>query len=263
MALLEPNEWKYVGVDGCKGGWFSVGFDEDGDYGVGVAATFADLLDAVPDAELVLVDIPIGLPEGPNERECDPLVRRMLGKPRSSSVFRVPVRHAVQQAASVPNNHAAASWVQFQATGKKLSLQSFYFSPKISEANNELATHNGRPRVREIHPELCFWALNGRNSMNLPKRKRRQDAENLGELERLQVLRRFERQTDGIFRQALNRFQRSDIVGDDVLDALSAAVTARLVCTELDGFRTVPANPRRDAKGLPMEMVYWLPKSAR
>ena len=259
MAMLEPYERKYVGVHGCKAGWFCVGFDDSGGYGFGVAATFADLLDAVPDAELVLVDIPIGLPEGPDERECDPLVRRMLGQPRSSSVFRVPVRHAVQQAASAPNYHAAASWVQFQATGKKLSLQSFYFPPKIAEANNELATRGGGPRVREIHPELCFWALNGKNSMKLPKRKRREDSENLGGLERLQVLRRIERQADGIFRQALNRFRRNVVAGDDVLDALSAAVTARLVCTEPDGFRTVPANPKRDAKGLPMEMVYWSP----
>ena len=130
MTTLEPYEWKYVGVDGCKGGWFCIGFDDDGDYGVGVAATFSDLLDAVPDAELVLVDIPIGLPEGPDERECDPLVRRMLGQPRSSSVFRVPVRHAVQQAASVPNNHAAASWIQFQATGKSSPYSLSIFLPR-------------------------------------------------------------------------------------------------------------------------------------
>lgn len=253
MALLEPNEWKYVGADGCKAGWFCAGLDDSWGYGFGVAATFADLLDAVPDAELVLVDIPIGLPDGPDERVCDPLVRRMLGQPRSSSVFRVPVRHAVQQAAFVPNNHAAASWVQFQATGKKLSLQSFYFSPKIAEANNELATHNGRPRVREIHPELCFWALNGGEAMSHSKRSRE------GEDERLEVLRWYDEEADELLDWVSSNIPKRRVARDDVVDALAAALTARLACILPSGLRTAPTNPPTDAKGLPMEMVYWLP----
>ena len=256
MTLLEVDKWKYVGVDGCKGGWFCIGFDEHGKYGFGVFCEFEELLDAVPDAELVLVDIPIGLPEGPDERECDPLVRRMLGQPRSSSVFRVPVRHAVQQAASAPNYHAAASWVQFQATGKKLSLQSFYFSPKIAEANNELATRGGGPRVREIHPELCFWAFNCKKAM----KHRKSTSE--GQEERLEVLRSIgvvDAKADEIYKQVCSYFFRSQVARDDILDALVAAVTARLVCEQPDGKRSAPTNPPKDNKGLPMEMVYWLP----
>ena len=55
---------EFVGVDGCHGGWFSVGFDHHGDYEVKVSETLRDLLVHYGGARLILVDIPIGLPEG-------------------------------------------------------------------------------------------------------------------------------------------------------------------------------------------------------
>ena len=63
---------EFVGVDGCPSGWFSVGFDSEGCYELKVFPAFSELLDYYHDANLVLVDIPIGLPEGPGGRECDP-----------------------------------------------------------------------------------------------------------------------------------------------------------------------------------------------
>ena len=51
-------------------------------------------MEATRQAELLLVDIPIGLPETGAERACDLMARRLLG-PRKSSVFPVPVRQAV------------------------------------------------------------------------------------------------------------------------------------------------------------------------
>ena len=62
---------KYVGVDGCKRGWFSVGFDSEGMYEFKVAKTFDKLLKHYKDADLILIDIPIGLPEGKCGRRCD------------------------------------------------------------------------------------------------------------------------------------------------------------------------------------------------
>ncbi len=43
---------------------------------------------------------------------------------------------------------------------------------------------------------------------------------------------------------------------DDILDALAAAVTGLIGGTKL---KTLPASPERDAQGLPMEMVYFVP----
>ena len=48
------------------------------------------------------------------------------------------------------------------------------------------------------------------------------------------------------------------VAGDDVLDALAAAVTARGVW-QSQKFPTLPDNPDKDSKGLAMEMVYWVP----
>ena len=93
MAMIE-----FVGVDGCPAGWFSVGFERNGGYEVNVFASFGELLDHYSDAGLVLVDIPIGLPEGPERRECDSLARKLLGR-RGSSVFPSPTRQTVEHAA--------------------------------------------------------------------------------------------------------------------------------------------------------------------
>lgn len=90
---MTKSKAKYIGVGGCKAGWFSVGLNDSGDYEVNVYETFCDLLDYYDDACLVLVDIPIGLPcPGPRPRKCDTEARRSLGSPRAASVFRVPIR---------------------------------------------------------------------------------------------------------------------------------------------------------------------------
>ena len=77
---------EFVGVDGCRSGWFSVGFDGNGCYELKVFPAFSELLAYYCDAKLVLVDIPIGLPMGPGGRDCDSKARKIL-EDRRSSVF--------------------------------------------------------------------------------------------------------------------------------------------------------------------------------
>ena len=60
-------------------------------------------------------------------------------------------------------------------------------------------------------------------------------------------------QTGRIVDQALDQFQRKDLARDDILDALALAVSAR---RSLKSIRTIPQDPPRDEKGLPMEIVY-------
>jgi predicted RNase H-like nuclease len=69
---------KYIGVDGCRAGWISVTDDGRGPS-FRIFTTMRELLDASPEAELVLVDIPIGLPwrECPT-RPCDFEARKLL-----------------------------------------------------------------------------------------------------------------------------------------------------------------------------------------
>jgi predicted RNase H-like nuclease len=86
---------RHIRVDGCKAGWIAVSKDE-GELTYRIATTASELLRAFPDAERVLIDVPIGLPWR-NEpiRPCDRLARSILGD-RRSSVFPVPCRTAVR-----------------------------------------------------------------------------------------------------------------------------------------------------------------------
>ena len=254
--MVKPSEWKYVGVDGCRGGWFCVGFDGDGKYGFEVFSKFKCLLEALGNAELVLVDIPIGLPEEPGGREADFAARALLDhKDRKSSVFSTPTRQTVRQAGRRPSDYSAAVTESRRSSGKGLSRQAFAIAPKIAEVDDVVTarSRNAAPVVREVHPELCFWALNGGEAMSQGKKSRD------GEVERLRTLLQYDDEAGELVVRASSNFPKRQVALDDILDTLAAAVTARLVCERPERRRTAPVNPPTDNKGLRMEMVYWLP----
>ncbi len=244
---MSSSSAKFVGVDGCKAGWFSVDLDGDGGVGFGVFRTLRRLQEHYLGAVLILVDIPIGLSEGgPEERVCDAISRRLI-RPRGSSVFRAPTRQAVYE-----SSYRMASDTNAALTGKKLSQQSWGIAPKIREMD-ELLRHPSSPPetpIREVHPEVCFWALNAKRPLNHGKKKPE------GIRERVGVLRRIEPRAREMLREALESHGRH-AAPDDVLDALAAAVTAREGYP--DKLQTVPENPQKDAHGLPMEMVFYNP----
>ena len=240
---------EFVGVDGCRSGWFSVGFDSEGGYELKVFPAFSELVDYYCEAKLVLVDIPIGLPEGPGGRKCDSKARNVL-EDRKSSVFPTPTRQTVKEAVESPAAYCCANAIERAIAEKGISKQAFAIAPKIGEVDRLLRSRdsNGTPVVREVHPEVCFWALNGQKAMKFNKKK---DA---GEMERLRVLERSEPRTRAMYSEACRRFAGGGVGKDDVLDALVAAVTARCGHGRL---KTIPGCPPTDDKGLPMEMVYW------
>ena len=92
MAYLSNVQGSVVGVDGCPAGWVCFHVDmQTRSTSVVVISKISELISASPRPILVGIDIPIGLPQkGP--RACDMAARRLLGKPRSSSVFPAPVR---------------------------------------------------------------------------------------------------------------------------------------------------------------------------
>ena len=239
---------EYVGVDGCRFGWFSVGLNRSGGYAFKVFTEFEELLEHYGDAKLVLVDIPIGLPHGPGGRDCDREARRKL-RPRGSSVFPTPTRQTVRQAAKSPKDYKSAAGVEYRFAGKRISRQSFAICSKIDEVDALMVTRGNwaSPAVREVHPELCFWALNDDKPMN-SRKKRKEGVE-----ERLQVLKGVEPRTHDIFAEACSKFPRKLVAKDDILDALAAVVTAY---RSKGSLQTVPECPPTDSLGLPMEMVY-------
>src|SRR5437867_10722267 len=82
-----------LGVDGCKGGWCVVAIkinDDNLDLGRPVVyRSFSDI--SASEAQIICVDIPIGLLDRSGHRECDSEARQLI-QPKGSSVFSPPCR---------------------------------------------------------------------------------------------------------------------------------------------------------------------------
>ena len=233
------------GVDGCRAGWFFVAMKPTGKTEWGIVERLEKIVVRTGLEDRIFVDMPIGLPEPGDSRPCDVEARKSLGAPRSSSVFPPPPR-AVLRAGS----YDEARGISLSTTGKSLSKQTYALLPRIREVDSLMrGCEKARLIVREVHPEVCFWALNGKTSMQ--HNKRRED----GRTERCDVLERHHASARRIFDEAKRAFPRKVLQPDDILDALAIAVTGT---AERDTLRTLPANPTRDSEGLPMEMVYSL-----
>ena len=236
-----------IGVDGCRAGWFYVALEPSGSSCCGIVRTLGELLRETREPALVLVDIPIGLPQGPGGRDCDRAARRVLG-PRRSSVFSAPVR-AVLDAVDYEDAQRRSR----KAAGVGLSKQAFGIVRKCREVDQLLCSDaTARRTVREIHPEVCFWALAGRKPMAHGKKKKE------GRKERIAVLDRFRPGSGREIEEMSDQFKRRDVARDDALDAMAAAITAS---AEAAALRTLPSTPPTDSVGLPMEMVYFEPET--
>jgi predicted RNase H-like nuclease len=109
--------------------------------------TFADALRV--DAEVVGVDIPIGIPDA-GVRPADIAARRFLGA-RAASVFTTPIRRVLEA-----ETYADARGVATELTGKSISAQSYGLRRRILEIDEY--AHDDE-RVIEVHPEVSFHEL--------------------------------------------------------------------------------------------------------
>ena len=236
------------GVDGCKDGWFFFGLD-DGDPEYGVVPELGNLLDRIDAEADVLVDIPIGLLDsGDRERLCDLEARRILSPRRASSVFPAPCRPAVYA-----GDYEEAQRRNRAALGKGLSKQSWAISPKIREVDELLQSRSdSRRQVREVHPEVCFWALVGHPMLHSKKTRE-------GFRERLAALEPHVSNAAELVATAFLEHGGFEAQRDDIIDALVAALCA----SRINQCSTLPAELELDPSGLPMEMVYWQPISVQ
>jgi len=76
-----------------------------------------------------------------------------------------------------------------------------------------------------------------------------------GLFERQGILKSVYGETEFVVNKALTDYSRSEVARDDIIDALAAAVTAKI---GFNRFQTVSDTPLIDSKGLRMEMVYFL-----
>jgi predicted RNase H-like nuclease len=239
MQTRRQNPLLHIGVDGCAGGWFAVALSPTGDYETTVFGSFRELFGRYEHAQRMLIDIPIGLP-GTQPRHCDTAARRQLAPARRSSVFPVPVREAV-----FAPDYATACERNFKAIGKRLTLQSWNICPKIRQVDAVLtATPAAAEWILESHPELCFAALAGRRRLDEGKKT------SAGRAQRLAILQSLWARAPEVYDTALARFPRKQVARDDVLDALVLAISAQ--CR----LRTASAKTPRDARGLPMQILF-------
>lgn len=231
-----------LGIDSCPAGWLVASMSHDMDCKFLVLTDINELNKYLTQAELILIDIPIGLPTN-KDRECDRLARKILKK-RASSVFSAPVRKVLQA-----RDYKEACRINQQILGKKISIQTWNILPKIKEVDRFLSAlpPNRRFIIRESFPELGFWALSAGRIM--PHRKKTEP----GFMERLNVLKDHWPAACASIDQALQTFSRKQVRRDDIVDALILALNA--VCGK-ENLMSVPALPPRDAHDLPMEMVF-------
>ena len=231
------------GVDGCKAGWFYFAVTPFGEPDWGIVETIGALVSNANDSDRIFVDIPIGLPDGPEGRRCDKEARAKLGFPFAATVFPAPVRKALDAP-----TYEEASRLNHEASGKRMTKQTFAILPRIREVDGLLhGSERARRIVREVHPEICFWAFAGGRPM------RRSKKTSAGFDERLAQLERFTPSVREEFCRIRPSFRSWDLADDDILDAMAAATTAS---ADPRALRTLPGVPPTDSNGLPMEMVY-------
>ena len=208
-----------VGVDGSRNGWTAVVLG-DGGPRVLACASLAEVVERVADAEVIAVDIPIGLPVA-GRRRADAEARAFVG-PRWASVFWTPPRAALL----APTYREAVAACEAHGS-PRLSQQAYGLRRRILEAE-ALAARD--PRLREVHPEVSFRAL---ASSPLSSKKTWN-----GLWQRRALL-----ETQGIvLEQALG--QAGECAPDDVLDAAVAAWSASRIAR--GAAATLPAAPEPD-----------------
>jgi len=173
---------------------------------------FPALLERFPQAAVVGVDVPIGLPEPGERRRADVNAREVVGA-RRSSVFFTPSRAALE----------APTYGQARAIAPSTSAQAWALRTAILDVDRVTD-----PRVREVHPEVSFAVLAG-TTLGFSKRTWN------GQRERISLLK-------GAGITIPDHLDAGLVSSDDVLDAAIAAWTAtRIAAGE---HVTIPADPQ-------------------
>lgn len=146
-----------MGTDGWTGGWVVVAIRDGRFLEASIHANADDLLRYWSDAEVVAIDVPIGLPEDSAHRRADLEARKIVG----NSIFLAP-----PLLVAGASSYEAANAVSRKLFGKGVSSQAYYLGRRSAELG-ESATGG---RLFEVHPELSFRALNQGNPLSWSKR---------------------------------------------------------------------------------------------
>jgi predicted RNase H-like nuclease len=201
-----------LGVDAARGGWIAVALQDGRFEDAVLERRFPALLERFPEAVLVGVDVPIGLPEVGSRRRADLEAREMVGA-RRASVFFTPPRAALE----------AVTYREARAVAPSTSAQGWALKTAILDVDRVRDT-----RVREVHPEVSFAVLAGQP---LAAAKRTWN----GQRHRLDLLA-------GAGIEIPDHLDAGLAAADDVLDAAVTAWTATRIAR--GQHITIPADPR-------------------
>jgi predicted RNase H-like nuclease len=229
-----------AGADGFRRGWRVVLCEIETDtWSMRDVPAFGELLKLREAPAIVCVDMPIGLHEHTptGGRKCESLARGLLG-PRRASVFSALGRESLACL-----NRADAHATSVAAGGVGVGAQAWGLAAKLREVDGAMSTKR-QTVVFEVHPELCFWAMNGRQPMRHAKKT------GAGENDRIAAL--VQSGIPNIFLDTVLGELRSG--RDDFIDACAAVWTALRV---FDGAADrLPHNIVRDSRGLDMAMWF-------
>lgn len=218
----------HVGIDGFRWGWVAAWIDDRGRHGFDFSPSLERLL-SYPH-NMAMIDVPIGLPTH-GYRVCDREARDLIG---------APVFLGARRGFWAFNGHADANRHFHARKEPGISMQLWHLRSKIKQVDG-LMTPERQQKLRETHPELVFWRLNG-NAPLRPKKTRE------GVSQRISLLR------EQGFTEAdrwMSYRHETGIRRDDLLDACASAVAARDV-----EHRIPRCEPPKDCRGLRMEMWY-------
>jgi predicted RNase H-like nuclease len=249
------SEKVFIGIDGCSAGWVAVFLftenEKNGDWKIELFPEFSFIIDFLKKEYeqldfLILIDIPIGLKTGGREERLSDLEARKILNVRKSSIFSVPCRKAVYA-----ESYEKACKVNKELAGKSISKQAWNIVPKIRDVDSFLIKNEVfREKIKEVAPEICFQAIRG-----YPIKYSKKSLD--GFFKRKEVLKNICPFTEEIVETGLSKYRRKEVAKDDILDALAAAITAKMGYKY--GFEYVPCEPEIDSKGLKIQMVYYIP----
>ena len=224
-----------IGVDGCPAGWIAIIWREGrANSKLFPLGAFAEIVEE--DAAMIAVDMPIGFPDTYG-RNADIEARRALS-PFGSRVFPVPCREAVHAA----NYTEAIRLNKLHSDNVSIPPVTNAIRPRMQEVDFVMSL-DVEARVREVHPEVSFYAMNGMAALQHKKKT----AE--GENERLGLLRATGfPELDWV---AMN-YRKSQVKRDDIIDACAAAWSAWRILEGVD--LHFPETEERDARGLLMRI---------
>lgn len=222
---MPRTERTVVGADACPVGWFATVIDADG-VRYETYEAFENLRDDYLDADRILVDIPIGLPDS-DRRRCDEDACDLLGS-CGISVFYPPCRSAVEL-----SDYEAANEEHRDEIGHGLSQQAHNIRQKILKVDDIVGNHYDGT-VRESHPELCFAALNSQ-----PIAYSKSSTRGLGL--RMKLLSDELDGAERLYQEARDEYFLKEVRRDDILDSMVLAVATRN-----ENLTTVPPEPSPD-----------------